>query len=84
MQYNTTLPHIIVPEYGRNIQRMIEFACTVGDKEERNLIARSIVKVMGQVNVQYKDSEDFLISFLQFDAQKNLKFPIKLVLYLLQ
>lgn len=60
MQYNTTLPHIIVPEYGRNIQRMIEFACTVGDKEERNLIARSIVKVMGQVNVQYKDSEDFL------------------------
>jgi hypothetical protein len=60
MQYNTTLPHIIVPEYGRNIQRMIEFACTVNDKEERNLIARSIVKVMGQVNVQYKDSEDFL------------------------
>ena len=60
MEYNTTLKPIIVPEYGRNIQRMISFACTVEDREERNLIARSIVKVMGQVNSQYKDSEDFV------------------------
>jgi hypothetical protein len=60
MEYNTTLSQIIVPEYGRNIQRMISFACRVEDREERNLIARSIVKVMGQVNSQYKDSEDFV------------------------
>jgi len=60
MEYNTTLPEIIVPEYGRNIQRMINFACRVEDRDERNLIARSIVKVMGQVNSQYKDSEDFV------------------------
>jgi hypothetical protein len=60
MEYNTTLPDIIVPEYGRNIQRMINFACRVEDRDERNLIARSIVKVMGQVNSQYKDSEDFV------------------------
>jgi len=60
MEYNTTLSPIIVPEYGRNIQRMINFACRVEDREERNLIARSIVKVMGQVNSQYKDSEDFV------------------------
>ncbi|MFT6716706.1 MAG: hypothetical protein ACJA0Q_001354, partial [Saprospiraceae bacterium] len=60
MEYNTTLSEIVVPEYGRNIQRMINFACRVEDREERNLIARSIVKVMGQVNSQYKDSEDFV------------------------
>lgn len=60
MQYNTQQPHILVPEYGRNIQKMIEFACTVENREERNYIARSIVKIMGQVNSQYKDSEDFL------------------------
>lgn len=60
MQYNTESPKIIVPEYGRNIQKMVSYACTVENKEERNLIARSIVKVMGQVNSQYKDSEDFL------------------------
>ena len=86
MQYNTTLPHIIVPEYGRNIQRMIEFACTVGDKEERNLIARSIVKVMGQVNSQYKDSEDFLqkqwdhlfiISDFKLDIDSPFPIPVK-------
>lgn len=60
MQYNTTVPKIIVPEYGRNIQKMIDFACTVEDRDERNRVAKSIVKVMGQVNSQYKDSEDFL------------------------
>jgi hypothetical protein len=60
MEYNTNLAPIIVPEYGRNIQRMINFACRVENKEERNLIARSIVKVMGQVNSQYKDAEDFV------------------------
>ncbi len=60
MQYNTTLSPIIVPEYGRNIQKMIDFACTVEEREERNKVAQSIVKVMGQVNSQYKHSEDFL------------------------
>ena len=59
MKYNTTRTPIIIPEYGRNIQKMIDFACTVDDKEERNKIARSIIKVMGQVVSHYKDSEDF-------------------------
>lgn len=60
MKYNTQRTPVIIPEYGRNIQDMIDFACTVTDKEERNHIARSIIKVMGQVASQYKDSEDFL------------------------
>lgn len=86
MQYNTTLPAIIVPEYGRNIQRMIKFACTVENKEERNLVARSIVKVMGQVNSQYKDSEDFLqklwdhlfiISDFKLDVESPFPIPEK-------
>jgi len=59
MKYNTNRTPIIIPEYGRNIQKMIDFACTVDDKEERNKIARSIIKVMGQVVSQYKDSENF-------------------------
>lgn len=86
MEYNTTLPKIIVPEYGRNIQRMIDFACTVEDKEERNKIAKSIVKVMGQVNSQYKDSEDFLqklwdhlfiISDFKLDVESPFPIPQK-------
>lgn len=86
MEYNTTLPKIIVPEYGRNIQRMIDFACTVEDKEERNKIAKSIVKVMGQVNSQYKDSDDFLqklwdhlfiISDFKLDVESPFPIPKK-------
>lgn len=83
MEYNTTVPKIIVPEYGRNIQKMIDFACTVQDRDERNKVARSIVKIMGQVNSQYKDSEDFiqklwdhLIIISDFKLDIDSPFPI--------
>jgi hypothetical protein len=60
MEYNTQRSKIIISEYGRNIQKMIDHAITIEDRAERNLIAQTIVKVMGQVNSQYKDSEDFI------------------------
>ncbi|MEY5041676.1 MAG: hypothetical protein RLZZ414_1224 [Bacteroidota bacterium] len=60
MEYNTQRSKIIISEYGRNIQKMIDHAITITDRTERNLVAQTIVKVMGQVNSQYKDSEDFI------------------------
>lgn len=60
MEYNSKRTPLIIPEYGRSIHKMIAFACKVEDRAERNHIARSIVKVMGQVNIQYKESEDFI------------------------
>ena len=54
MDYNTTRSSLVIPEYGRNIHKMIEFAISVEDREERNHVARSIVKVMGQVKPQFK------------------------------
>ena len=59
MDYNTQLDHLIIPEYGRNIQGMIEFCCTIKDKEERNLCAKAIIQVMGQLNPHLRDVSDY-------------------------
>lgn len=59
MEYNTSLPKMIIPEYGRNIQKMIDFAITVKDREERNRVARAIIDVMGQLNPHLRDVTDF-------------------------
>ncbi|MGQ0827205.1 MAG: DUF4290 domain-containing protein [Bacteroidota bacterium] len=59
MEYNTSLPHLIIPEYGRNIQKMIDFAVTVKNREERNKVARAIIDVMGQLNPHLRDVTDF-------------------------
>ena len=59
MEYNTSLPKMVIPEYGRNIQKMIDHAISVDDREERNKIARSIINVMGQLNPHLRDVTDF-------------------------
>jgi len=59
MEYNTQRNQLEMPEYGRHIQKMIEFACTVEDKVERNKIANSIVNVMGSLNPHLRDIADF-------------------------
>lgn len=59
LEYNTNLPHMIIPEYGRNIQKMIDFAVAVEDREERNKVAQAIINVMGQLNPHLRDVTDF-------------------------
>ncbi|HTX89397.1 MAG TPA: DUF4290 domain-containing protein [Bacteroidales bacterium] len=59
MEYNTTREQMIIPEYGRNIQEMIHYCCTIGDREKRNQAAKFIVNVMAQMHPQVRDSVDF-------------------------
>ncbi len=59
MDYNTSLPHMIIPEYGRNIQKMIDFAIAVENRDERNRVAQAIINVMGQLNPHLRDVTDF-------------------------
>ena len=59
MEYNTQLDKLIIPEYGRNIQGMIEYCSTIKDREERNLCAKAIIQVMGQLNPPLRDVADF-------------------------
>ncbi len=59
MEYNSQRPKMIIPEYGRNIQKMVDFAVSVEEREERNKVARAIIKVMGQLNPHLRDIEEF-------------------------
>jgi len=59
MEYNTTRGHLILPEYGRNVQNMIAHAMELTNRTERNLAAKAIIEVMGQLNPHLRDVEDY-------------------------
>lgn len=59
MEYNTTRPKLLLPEYGRNVQEMIAHAQQIADRDERNKAARAIIEVMGQLNPHLRDVDDF-------------------------
>ncbi len=59
MDYNTQREKLQMPEYGRHIQKMIEYVCNIEDKEKRNEQIKEVVKVMGILNPQLRDINDF-------------------------
>ncbi len=58
MEYNTTRTPLVIREYGRSIQNLINFACTIEDRDKRNDVARSIIRVMSQLSPQDGNRED--------------------------
>ena len=59
LDYNTQRETLLMPEYGREIQRMIDHAITLPDKEERLRCAKTIVKLMATKVPQIRDNNDF-------------------------
>lgn len=59
LEYNAERPHLIIPEYGRHLQKLIEQAVELEDREERNKAARYIISVMGSLNPHLRDVPDF-------------------------
>lgn len=59
LEYNATREKLIIPEYGRNIQKMILHLQTVEDKDKRTRMAHIIVDVMAQMYVQPKEAGDY-------------------------
>ncbi len=59
MEYNTARGHLIIPEYGRNIQKMVDYAITIEDREKRTKTANIIITSMGQMNPSIKETSDF-------------------------
>src|SRR5512145_2880441 len=57
--YNTSRNHLILPEYGRNIQKMVEYILSVDDREERNRLAQAVIIIMGNMNPHLRDINDF-------------------------
>ena len=59
MEYNTNRAKLLMPEYGRNIQQMVEYCKSLPSKEERNEVAKTIVEFMGQRNPHLRDEENY-------------------------
>ncbi len=59
MEYNTTREKLIIPEYGRNVQKLIEYAMTIEDREKRNNMAHLIVHIMAQMNPHVRENSDY-------------------------
>lgn len=57
--YNTQRKKIILPEYGRNIHKMVDHIRTIEDKEERNNLARQLINTMGTLFPYLRDIPDF-------------------------
>ena len=83
MQYNTARNHLILPEYGRNVQKMVEHASNIKDKSERDKCVKSIIDFMGQTNPQLRDIKEFthklwdhLFIMSQFQLDATSPYPI--------
>lgn len=59
IEYNTEREHLIIPEYGRHMQKMINHAKSRETKEERNKLAKAIISVMGNLQPHLRDVPDF-------------------------
>lgn len=59
LDYNTQREKLVMPEYGREIQKMVELAVSLPTKEERNICAQSIIRQMESKNSQIRTSPDY-------------------------
>ncbi|RYH72121.1 DUF4290 domain-containing protein [Flavobacteriaceae bacterium 144Ye] len=59
LEYNTEREHLIIPEYGRHLQKMINYAKELPTKEERNKVSKAIISVMGNLQPHLRDVPDF-------------------------
>lgn len=59
MDYNTSRKRMVLPEYGRNIQKMVDYVKTIEDREKRNRMAKEIINIMGNMYPHFRDIADF-------------------------
>ena len=57
--YNTQQKRMPLPEYGRSIQNMVDYALTIEDRAERQRCANTIINIMGNMFPQLRDTPDF-------------------------
>lgn len=83
MEYNTERPKMIIPEYGRNVQKMVTYLKTIEDRDRRNKNAQALIDVMGNLNPHLRDVPDFkhklwdhLFIMSNFDLDVDSPYPI--------
>jgi hypothetical protein len=59
MDYNTSRNKLVISEYGRNVQKMVEHALSLEDRDQRTRLSALIVNVMAQLNPSIRDMSDY-------------------------
>ena len=59
LEYNTKREKLIISEYGRHIQKMVDHAASLKDRMERQKMAERIIDLMGELNPHLRDVDDF-------------------------
>jgi hypothetical protein len=57
--YNTQRKRMALPEYGRNVQKMVDHVKSIEDRDERNRAAKTVIQIMGNLNPHLRDEGDF-------------------------
>ncbi|NMH28046.1 DUF4290 domain-containing protein [Flavobacterium silvaticum] len=91
LEYNAERSPLIIPEYGRHLQKLIDQATAIADREERNKAAKYIIQVMGSLNPHLRDVPDFqhklwdqlfIMSDFKIDVDSPYPIPSREVLQL--
>lgn len=86
LAYNTSCAPLKMPEYGRLVLQMLDFALTIEDRGERTAYAKKIVRVMGGLNPQMKHVPDYQyklwdhLAYLS-DYQLDIDYPVEIRRY---
>lgn len=59
LEYNSERSTLIIPEYGRHVQKLVNHCVKLEDKEERERMANAIIDVMGNLQPHLRDVPDF-------------------------
>jgi hypothetical protein len=85
LEYNSSRNKLVISEYGRHIQKLVEHAMTLTEKAERQKMANGIIEIMGELNPHLRDVVDFkhklwdhlfVISNFELDVDSPYEKPV--------
>lgn len=84
LKYNSQLKKLALPEYGRNIQQMVDYCVTIEDREERHQCAYTIIATMGNLFPELRDEADYKHKLwdhlaIMSDFQLDIDYPYEVV-----
>lgn len=83
IEYNTQRTPLILPEYGRNIQQMVDHCVTIENRDERNRCARTIIDTMANLFPENRQNPDYELKLwdhlaIMADYNLDIDFPVEI------
>lgn len=83
LDYNTQLKRLVLPEYGRNIQKMVDYCMTIDDREERTQCAYAVITAMSNL-MQLQKNNDALLKLwdhlaIMSDFSLDIDYPTEII-----